>query len=309
MKKLIRRYFFSVSLLCSLLYAEALFSQNVGIGTTNPSSRLDVNGDINTNGQVKLNGQSGQAGQVIMKDASNNPVWADLTEFKNFIVFDCSNVAGSSSSNDCSYNWTVPANVTTILVECWGGGGGGGSTAGGGGGGYIVSRYTVNAGDNALIQVGAGGKGYVLLSGVGASGGTSFFRINGSSVFASGGGPGSQDLWASPLFTVLPGAGGSFSISGLVQNFIGWNGNSGDPTKKRFEQASATVFGLVLEFGNGGDAGKSIGSGGKGGWYYSDPSATQIIRASPEARYQGGGGGADYNAGGAGKGGRVIIRW
>lgn len=302
-------YSFSALLLSSLLYADSIFSQNVGIGTTNPLSRLDVNGDINTNGQVRLNGQPGQAGQVMMKDAANNPVWADLTEFKNFIVFDCSNINTISSSNDCSYNWTIPANVTTVLVECWGGGGGGGSTSGGGGGGYIIARFSVNGGDNALIQVGAGGKGFVFLTGVGASGGTSFFRINGNGVFATGGGPGSPDLWASPSIIVYPGAGGSFFQSGLVQNYMGWNGNSGNPTRKRFEQASATVFGQVLEFGDGGDAGKSNGSGGKGGWYYSDPSVTQIIRANPEARYPGGGGGADYNAGTTGKGGRVIIRW
>ncbi|MEQ1935687.1 MAG: hypothetical protein ABL962_17660 [Fimbriimonadaceae bacterium] len=38
---------------------------NVGIGTTNPAEKLDVNGNINLNGTIKVNGQDGQAGQVV----------------------------------------------------------------------------------------------------------------------------------------------------------------------------------------------------------------------------------------------------
>ncbi len=283
-------------------------AQNVGIGNNNPNSKLDVSGDINTSGQLKVNGQAGLPGQVLIKDAGNNPAWADLTEFKNFLVFDCFNVATSGNANDCSYNWTVPANATSILVECWGGGGGGGSTSGGGGGAFITARYTVTSGDNALIQVGAAGKGYVLLGSNGTGGGTSFFRINGTSVFAGGGGAGTSDLWAS-AFVVSPGSGGTFSQSGMVQNYIGWNGASGDPTRKHWEQSSATNFGQVLEFGAGGDAARSPGSGGKGGFYYSDGIGTQSIQPAPEARYAGGGGGAGYSGGGNGRGGRIIIRW
>jgi hypothetical protein len=58
------------------------FSQNVGIGTVTPSEKLDVNGNINVAGQLKLAGNAGASNQILMKDATNNPVWGDLSEFK-----------------------------------------------------------------------------------------------------------------------------------------------------------------------------------------------------------------------------------
>jgi len=73
-----------------LLMSYISFSQNVGIGTTSPAEKLDVNGNVNLNGQLKVNGNQGTAGQVLRKDGSNNPVWGDISEFKNLAVFDCS---------------------------------------------------------------------------------------------------------------------------------------------------------------------------------------------------------------------------
>ncbi len=50
---------FKVSLVCVLiLYAVAAKAQNVGIGTTNPGQKLDVNGKVRTNGIILNNGGS-----------------------------------------------------------------------------------------------------------------------------------------------------------------------------------------------------------------------------------------------------------
>jgi len=63
-------------------------------------------------------------------------------------------------------NWTVPACVTTVTVQCWGGGGSGCSGGfgagyndggGGGGGAYASSVLTVISGNVYPVVVGAGG--------------------------------------------------------------------------------------------------------------------------------------------------------
>src|ERR1035437_486978 len=89
-------------------------AQNVGIGTLTPSEKLDVNGNINVSGQVKVNGNAGTTKQVLMKDATNNPVWGDLSQYKNIQVFDCPNVNYTAGASNCPGSWLVPAGVTTI---------------------------------------------------------------------------------------------------------------------------------------------------------------------------------------------------
>src|SRR5689334_14005146 len=109
------------------------FTQNVGVGTTTPVERLDVNGNINLTGTIKANGTDGQPNQVLMKNNAGSFVWGDLCEYKNSVYYDA--VA--------THSWTVPANVKRITVEAWGSGGGGSSYSGGGGGGYIVATFSV----------------------------------------------------------------------------------------------------------------------------------------------------------------------
>ena len=51
---------------------------NLGLGTTNPTQRLDVQGNTNISGQLLFNGQAGQAGQVLKSNgAFAPPTWAD----------------------------------------------------------------------------------------------------------------------------------------------------------------------------------------------------------------------------------------
>lgn len=294
------------SFLFIFVHALSLYcvAQNVGIGTNTPAEKLDVNGNTNINGQLKFNNNAGTAGQYLVKDASNNPVWGDITEFKNMMVYDCQQIIGGGGAGNCSANWTVPAGVTKILVECWGGGGGGGNTAGGGGGGYVSARFIVSPGDIASIQTGAGG----ALAGpaTGTAGGTSLFSINGGAIFANGGAGASTAISAN--FTVTLPSGGGYLVSGLTSNYRGIGGLNGNPTRESSYQVNASSFGLVRNYGDGGDAAVSPGSGAKGGYYLSTLSFSQIIYAQP-SQIAGGGGAGDFTGGSNGRGGTVIIHY
>lgn len=294
-----RSLFFSACFFLAF-YCQA---QNVGIGTTTPAEKLDVNGNANISGQLKMNGSTGTPGQLLMKDASNNPVWGDITDYKNIVQFDCQQIIGGGGAGNCSASWTVPAGVTKILVECWGGGGGGGTTSGGGGGGYITAKFTVNPGDVASLQTGAGGA--FAGPGTAAAGGTSLFSINGSAIFANGGEGAVSSLSAS--FSITLPAGGSYLASGLVANYRGRGGGGGLPTRETPYVVGSTTA-SVKNYGDGGDAAGLPGSGAKGGYYLPAGTFTQIIYAA-QSQITGGGGGGDSNGGSNGRGGAIIIHY
>lgn len=80
-----------------------------------------------------------------------------------------------------SYTWTCPSGISSVRVRVWGAGAAGGSSnghAGGGGGGFAMGTYTVVAGTNYEVTVGAGAETS------GTSGGTSSFA---SLISATGG--------------------------------------------------------------------------------------------------------------------------
>ena len=51
-------------------------TQNVGIGTTTPTEKLDVLGHIKVTGEIKPNGVAGQAGQVLTANGNGTMQWA-----------------------------------------------------------------------------------------------------------------------------------------------------------------------------------------------------------------------------------------
>ena len=292
------------TLLFLLMMTSFLQAQNVGIGTTTPVEKFDVNGNVNVSGQLKFNSNEGNAGQVLIKDVNNNPVWGDLSEYKNLSVFDCFQVIGGGGAGNCSNTWTVPAGVTKILVECWGGGGGGGTTSGAGGGGYVSAKFNVAPGNTGLMQIGAGGS--ILFAATGVPGGTSLFSINGMAEFASGGFGAAVALTSN--YTITLPAGGSFSVSGITDNYFGSAGSTGIFTKQLFSQVNATTFADIRYYGDGGDAALVSGSGGRGGFYQAYNAVSQTVY-SPGPLLQGGGGAADPSGGTNGRGGRIIIHY
>ncbi|MEO7265452.1 MAG: hypothetical protein ABIW38_11085 [Ferruginibacter sp.] len=90
------------------------YSQNVGIGTTTPSEKLDVNGNVNINGILKLNNVEGNSGEVLMSGGmGQNPTWSSM-QFLNMKRFAASSTAQS---------FTIPAGVSKIMIEGWSAGG------------------------------------------------------------------------------------------------------------------------------------------------------------------------------------------
>ncbi|HUR12624.1 MAG TPA: hypothetical protein VM012_14710 [Flavitalea sp.] len=279
-----------------LLFAQQALSQNVGIGKTNPQEKLDVNGNINLSGNLKINGVAGQAGQALRMNSAGIMEWGNASSFSHVLSF-----SGSGS-------WTVPAGVTTVLIDVWGGGGGATCHGGGGGGGYISSEFTVTPGNVITFTVGIGGGATSCLNGL--DGGTSTATVNGITLSADGG-MGSK--YNSAFKTVDFAYGGSYSLSGSsTPTYIAREGRMGKPNLSSFMQSNGATIELISG-GDGGDAGNTTATGGLGSMALTNiTTGVNMKNSIASSGSQGGGGGAGNEAiGGQGAGGRglVMIRY
>lgn len=169
--------------------------------------------------------------------------------------------------------WTVPAGVTTAIVELWGGGGGGGEGTssgdgnGGGGGAYAKKTIGVTPGASLSFTVGSGGAGqssfpfpvspaspgtasvYSTVTaggGLGAgAGGTAYggdINISGNAgVVTAGGTAGGPGGGASDT---APGGGGSGGV--YSGGFFNNPGNSGLSGRVRFSYPTGTPTASVI---------------------------------------------------------------
>jgi parallel beta-helix repeat protein len=201
-----------------------------------------------------------------------------------------------------SGNWTVPAGVTSITVECWGGGGGGASvssnnTGGGGGGGGAYSKintYSVTPGTVIPYTIGGAGN-------AGSNGGTTTFNsticvaAGGSGTTTATGGAGGADGTGDAHF---PGGYGYTWSAGAYG--AGGGGSAGTLSAGNNATATvATTFTGAVAVTGGGPGGNGANGAGNG--------------SAPSSAPGGGGGGAyrtnQNRTGGAGYRGQIIITY
>ena len=215
---------------------------NVGIGTTNPTEKLEVEGNVRANNEFCLQNNCRSS-------------WSQIG-FTNTQVF----------TSPGSISWTVHAGVKKIMIEVYGGGGGGGA------GGVATGFINVTPGQTIAGAIGSGGTGGSGASG--GNGGTSSFGgfsatggSGGGQISAGGeGGIGSggsinQKGGGGGATESDPGGSGSGATGGSNTRGGGGGGASGTAGK------AGGIFG-----GGGGGGGNSNngGTGGTGGvivWY------------------------------------------
>ena len=174
--------------------------------------------------------------------------------------------------------WVCPANVTQIMVQCWGGGGGGGNSANnfvnggsGGGGGVYAKTNTifVTPGTTYYLNVGVGGNGAPGSSQSSAfPGGDSWFNSINSAPTTN-------------LYCKARGGGAGLNNNGFFPN------NGGQITNS---------FGDTIRAGGSGFQGNVNGGGGGGssaGFYQNGINSININGAT--APYGGGDGGNGNN--------------
>lgn len=188
-----------------------------------------------------------------------------------------------------AHSWTVPAEVTQIIVEAWGAGGGGGgsrwwsgdSTGGGGGAGgnYVKAVLLVVPGQVLNINVGAGGSG-----GAGGDGSTNAaFGVNGgptqvtiptaSIIIKADGGEGGQGGREDPPGNTRESRGGppgpDDQCTGC-SSFVVLKGQRGGTAVYNYSSTRGALGGVGGSSPNGGQGGAveadgmSFGGGGGG---------------------------------------------
>ncbi|PUU70834.1 hypothetical protein DBB36_06710 [Flavobacterium sp. WLB] len=205
--------------------------------------------------------------------------------------------------------FTVPAGVTTVVVECWGGGGaGGGSTnavgatarTGGGGGGGAYAKSNLTVAPTNVLDATVGAAGTAASGASGGNGGFSTVSINGTSasglIYAAGGSGGTGNT--SGGNPILGGTGGTTGNVGGVQVIAGGNGGNGESNNGADSGVGGTGSGPT-----GGTGGAIVGGSGN------------TAAGNPGSLYGGGGSGgrtsqtAGNRAGGAGAAGKVVISY
>lgn len=277
----------------------------VGINDPTPSERLDVNGNMNITGIIKANGNAGQPNQVLMQNSSGNLVWGDIADaYKNFDAF---YTAGSGT-------WTVPANVTKILVELTGAGSGGNAYGGGGGGGYIMAQLDVTPGSSINYTVGAGSVGSSVTN---TSNGGSSSVSTGTVTFTVEGGLGAT---YNTTFKSYSSGGGMGLVSpSTFKNYITIPGASGLMGRSNFIQRTASTFLEEVSGADGGGPGYCRTCTAKGAYVLYDVATSSVLqtRYGLGRSYPGTGGcggyffisSGAYAGGSIGANGLVIIRY
>jgi hypothetical protein len=229
---------------------------NVGIGTTNPQTKLHIN-DATTNTTALIIQNNNTSGETIT--SSPSATTTGTTGNYTYQVFTYTTETGGTGSGQTLYTITAPAGgITCDILMVGGGGGGGGWNAGGGGAGGLVLIQNILLSGNFTIKVGDGGSGGpgTLADSPGLVGkNTTITKSNNSIIITANGGGGGGATYA------LAGNGGSGGGGGWI--FV-----NGTQTQKSQSQIGIISPATLNQFGeDGGHGGGGIGSypGGGGG--------------------------------------------
>lgn len=214
-----------------------LAAQNVGIGTTTPSQKLDVNGNVNISGTIMTNGTAGTSGQVLTSTGSGLS-WSTIGSTMGYKKCRMFTTSGAGS-------FTVPSGVSEIMVEAWGAGSAGMQFCGGTSGGYARTVQTVSAGSTINFSIGQGSPGGVTYSSS-DGGNTTVTFPDGTAMSAYGGG----GVQASNV-TVTKGL--AKSGGGTVSNALYMFGNQGE-ANENIMVISSTTYTETVHMGSGGAA-------------------------------------------------------
>lgn len=87
----------------------------VGIGTTTPTERLDVNGNVNLNGVLKFNGSAGGVGQMLVSTGLSTPEWVSAP-YNNTTRFAANIPAETSNSEPLTYESIYNHNSNDVSI-------------------------------------------------------------------------------------------------------------------------------------------------------------------------------------------------
>jgi hypothetical protein len=226
-----------------------------------------------------------------------------------------------------TYNWTVPAGVTSVQIVATGGGGGGGGLSGtnpgqsGGAGALVTSTLSVTPGQVLALVVGGGGGagtngpagsggGYTCGAGGGGGGASSIDAGNAGQIIAGGGGAGGScdsSAGGGGSGGGAGGAGGSAGSDGMTTGGSGGSGGIGGAGGGFMYGGPSGIAGGNGSGGPGGGGGSNGGGaypGGTGGSGVGSGAGgndtNNDLAGGGGGGYGGGGAGADGTSGGAG---------
>ena len=246
-------------------------SGSIGIGTSNPSAPLHVNGEAIV-GSTGLSCASATAGALQYSSGS--------LQFCNGTAWQTVNAATSGGiTPGCGASGSVATqSLTTLFVaagcnvqfKVWGAGGGGGGYAGGGGG---YASMTIAASSSAVTYyLSTGGGGFANDNGGTGGGGPTGFTGGNGSTGGGGGGGSASGVWTggygssgTPVVVAAGGGGSGVYGPGYAAGTGGSQNNStvgGGPGDRGGGGGGYPTGGLQGSSGNGGYGGTNYAASG-----------------------------------------------